>query len=109
LFYGPINQVLPPATATRWVETLLKIAQARETVVAIARRTGDASRDLAPATIEMIRRSVEDDPASGRLLAALEGEQPVGESEFSRIFGEELPGGLVFGDSEESGERTTDG
>jgi molecular chaperone DnaK (HSP70) len=109
LFYGPINQVLPPATATRWVETLIKIAQAGETVVAIARRTGDASRDLAPATIEMIRRSVEDDPASGRLLAALEGEQPVGESEFSRIFGEELPGGLVFGDSEESGERTTDG
>ena len=109
LFYGPINQVLPPATATRWVETLIKIAQARETVVAIARRTGDASRDLAPATIEMIRRSVEDDPASGRLLAALEGEQPLGESEFSRIFGEELPGGLVFGDSEGSGERTTDG
>ncbi|HSB13752.1 MAG TPA: hypothetical protein VLE22_04790, partial [Bryobacteraceae bacterium] len=109
LFYGPINQVLPPATATRWVETLLKIAQARDTVVAIARRTGDGARDLAPATIEMVRRSVENDPASGRLLAALEGEQPLGESEFSRIFGEELPGGLVFGNSEESGERTTDG
>ena len=27
LFYGPINQVVPPATATRWVEALLRDSQ----------------------------------------------------------------------------------
>src|SRR5260370_25885209 len=50
LFYGPINQVLPVQTATRWVEALLKITNSQDAVVAIARRTGDATRDLAPAT-----------------------------------------------------------
>ncbi len=29
LFYGPINQVLPPAVAARWVEQLLKVAESQ--------------------------------------------------------------------------------
>ncbi len=52
LFYGPINQVLPVQAATRWVEALLKVPKAEDAVVAIARRTGDSTRDLSPATIE---------------------------------------------------------
>ena len=50
LFYGPINQVLPVQAATRWVEALLKVPKADDAVVAIARRTGDSTRDLSPAT-----------------------------------------------------------
>ena len=52
LFYGPINQVLPAQAATRWVEALLKVPKAEDAVVAIARRTGDSTRDLSPATID---------------------------------------------------------
>ena len=51
LFYGPINQVLPVQAATRWVEALLKVPKAEDAVVAIARRTGDSTRDLSPATL----------------------------------------------------------
>jgi hypothetical protein len=88
LFYGPINQVLPPATAGRWIGTLLKIAKAEETIVALAARTGDATRDLAPHTLDLVRRTFPD--------ADLEGAPKDNLAAMGRIFGEELPSGLVF-------------
>ena len=87
LFYGPINQVLPAQAATRWVEALLKVPKAEDAVVAIARRTGDSTRDLSAATIEMIRKRIPE-----ALLPALEGEV---EEDLGKVFGEELPSGLV--------------
>ena len=87
LFYGPINQVLPVQVATRWAETLLKVPKADDAVVAIARRTGDSTRDLSPATMDMIRKRI---PES--LLPTLEGEV---EEDLGKVFGEELPSGLV--------------
>ncbi len=87
LFYGPINQVLPVQAATRWVETLLKVPKSEDAVVAIARRTGDSTRDLSPATMELIRKRI---PES--LLPTLEGEV---EEDLGKVFGEELPSGLV--------------
>jgi hypothetical protein len=93
LFYGPINQVVPATTAVRWVEALLgkkviEAAKPQDAVAAIARRTGDATRDLSPHTLEAVRRAfpaidLEAEP-SGNLAA------------MGKIFGEELPSGLVF-------------
>jgi molecular chaperone DnaK (HSP70) len=88
LFYGPINQVLPVAAATRWVEALAKIAGSADALVSIARRTGDASRDLAPATVAIARRAVPVD-----MIPVLDGEA---EEDAAKIFGEELPPGLVM-------------
>jgi hypothetical protein len=87
LFYGPINHVLPATTATRWIEALLKIPKTEDAVVAIARRTGDSTRDLNPATIESIRKRIPE-----ALLPTLEGEV---EEDLGKVFGEELPSGLV--------------
>jgi molecular chaperone DnaK (HSP70) len=87
LFYGPINQVMPPAVATRWVEALLKIPKSQDALVAIARRTGDSTRDLAPATVDAVRHKIPEP-----LIPALEGEV---EEDLGKIFGEELPSGLV--------------
>ena len=92
LFHGPINQVLPAPAATRWVEALLKIPKSEDAVVAIARRTGDATRDLAPATRDSIRGRI---PAA--LIPALEGEA---DQDLGKIFGEELPSGLVVAAAE---------
>ena len=88
LFYGPINQVLPPAVAARWVEQLLKVAKAKDAIAALSRHTGDATRDLPPTTLSVVRRTFPDldfdrDPMDN--LAAM-----------GRIFGEDLPSGLVF-------------
>jgi len=88
LFYGPINQVLPPATAARWVDALLKVPKAADTIAALARITGDSTRDLPPHTLEMVRRTFPD--------LNLEAE-PTGDlAAMGKIFGEELPSGLVF-------------
>jgi molecular chaperone DnaK (HSP70) len=87
LFYGPINQVLAPPIATRWIEGLLKISKSQDALVSIARRTGDSTRDVLPATIELVRRKI---PES--LIPALEGEV---EEDLGKVFGEELPSGLV--------------
>jgi molecular chaperone DnaK (HSP70) len=98
LFYGPINLVLPPNTVTRWVEALLVAANAGEALAAMARRTDDPTRDLAPATRETVRRKLEKQPHAERLLAILDGEEE-DDRALGRIFGEELPSGLVLAEA----------
>ncbi len=88
LFYGPINQVLPANTAARWIGDLLKIPKAAEAVRAMARRTGDSTRDLPPQTLELVRRALPD--------LDLESVPQQDLATMGRIFGEELPSGLVF-------------
>jgi molecular chaperone DnaK (HSP70) len=99
LFYGPANQVAPPAAAARWVETLLKSPKGSDALVTVARRTGDPVRDLAPVIIEQVRRAVSDKPDADRLLAILEGEEALDSGTLDRMFGEELPSGLVVAGS----------
>lgn len=104
LFYGPNNQVLPAATVSRWIDTLIKTDAAikvdssagaspgglaggvNDLLVAIARVTGDGARDLAPATVEVVRRAL------GEAADRLETD----ERDLSRVFGEDLPSGLVM-------------
>jgi hypothetical protein len=100
LFYGPANQVTPPAAAARWVEALLPITRAADALAAIARRTGDPTRDLSPVVVEQVRRAVSSQPDAVRLLAVLEGEEELDSGTLDRMFGEELPSGLVFAASE---------
>jgi hypothetical protein len=95
LFYGPINLVVPPTAATRWAEAMLNIPQAGDALAAIGRRTEDPTRDLPPATREAVRRKLEAMPHAARLLAVLEGEEE-DDRTLGRIFGEELPSGLVL-------------
>ena len=88
LFYGPINQVLPPSTATRWLDVILKAPKSDDAVAALGRVTGDGTRDLPPHTLDLVRR------AFPHLDLAAE---PSGDlAAMGRIFGEELPSGLVF-------------
>jgi hypothetical protein len=93
LLYGPINQVIPPATATRWAETLLPIASAAEALASIARFTGDPTRDLPPPTRDAIAAKLASNP---KLLAVFEGEEARDQTTLDRMFGEALPSGLVL-------------
>ena len=97
LFSGPINLVISPAVAARWVESLLRLPHTPallEAVVQIAQQTGDLARDLPPAALEMVRKSCEPSSHAAALLRDLSGEQDMASS--SRIFGEDLPAGLVL-------------
>jgi hypothetical protein len=100
LFYGPTNQVLPPATVTRWVESLLPLPAAAEALAALGRRTDDPTRDLSPATREAVRGKLAALPRPEALLAIFEGEAQWDERALGRIFGEELPSGLVLSETE---------
>lgn len=93
LFYAPANQVLPPATAARWIESIVKLPGAGDCLVRLAQWTGDAARDLSPTAFEMVRRAAAAEP---ELLAILEGEVSPGLDAMARVFGEELPEGLVL-------------
>lgn len=101
LFYGPINQVLSPAVATRWIEAVLAIsggagvntgAKVEDALISLARRTGDPVRDVSATTFAAVRARLSD-PG---LIAQLEGETARDERALGRIYGEGLPSGLVL-------------
>jgi molecular chaperone DnaK (HSP70) len=95
LFYGPINLVVPPTTVTRWAEAIMNIAAAGDALASLARRTDDPTRDLPAATRQTIRGKLEAMPNAARSLAVLDGEAE-DDRALGRIFGEELPSGLVL-------------
>jgi hypothetical protein len=76
--------------AARWVEQLLKVGKSADAIASLARNTGDSTRDLPPQTLALVRRTfphldLDQDPQDNSAAMA-------------RIFGEELPSGLVFHD-----------
>ena len=87
LFYGPNNVVVPASTAARWVEGLLGNPKAQDAIAAMARHTGDSTRDLAPATLDLVRRRFPE--------LDLEADDRDDLRALGRVFGEELPSGLV--------------
>lgn len=93
LFYGPNNQVLPAASAVRWIESIAKLKGSEECIARLGQATGDATRDLPPASLEMVRRTL---AGSVELLALFEGEAQSDLDSMARVFGEELPSGLVL-------------
>jgi hypothetical protein len=98
LFRGPINQVLGASIVSRWVEALLRVPASPsllEAVVQMSRQTGDASRDLPPATLDLVRKACEASPKAADLLRQLAGQEDDLASS-SRVFGEDLPAGLVL-------------
>jgi hypothetical protein len=98
LFAAPINLVISPSVVARWVETMLRLPNSPallEALAHMAQLTGDAARDLPPATLELVRRACEASPKSAEYLHELAGPE-TDLSSSSRIFGEGLPAGLVL-------------
>lgn len=94
LFYGPADQVIPPAVVARWAAALLGEEGAAEALAAMARKTGDPARDLNPVLREQVKRALAERADAPRLLAVVEGEQELDARTLDRLFGEELPPGL---------------
>jgi molecular chaperone DnaK (HSP70) len=93
LFYGPANQVLPATTAVRWIEAITRAPGSEECIARIGHVTGDSTRDLPPTTQDLIRRTLADSPS---LLRIFEGEGDSDLDSMGRVFGEQLPSGLVL-------------
>ncbi len=88
LFYGPNNQVLPAMTATRWIEAISKTSNSGDAALSLARVTGDGTRDLTPQALDNVRRAFPD--------LDLEADDSADMRQMGKIFGEELPAGLVL-------------
>ena len=98
LFSAPINLVVSPTVVSRWVESMLRINPTPallEAIVRLAQLTGDVARDLPPATLDLVRRACEASPHAADLLRQLSGDEQTLASS-SRVFGEDLPAGLVL-------------
>ena len=100
LFYGPLNQVLSSAVAGRWAEALAPLEGTSETVARLARRTGNVTIDLPTATVDLLRAQLRRKPEGEKFLPILEGEGGKDLDAMGRVFGEELPAGLVLSGSE---------
>jgi len=87
---------VPPATVTRWVEALLKIPAAGDALASMARRTEDPTRDLPPATRAAVKAKLETLPHPGRPASGCWKATKKDDRTLGRIFGEELPSGLVL-------------
>ncbi|WP_031497741.1 hsp70 family protein [Bryobacter aggregatus] len=96
LLYGPNNLVVPASTVARWIDQVLSLPEAAEAIAILARKTGDSARDLPPATIDLIERAWANHPKQSQLRAILEGEGQDDLAAQGRVFGEELPSGLVI-------------
>ncbi len=95
LFYGPANQVLPAAVAQRWIDGILKLPGSAETVARLAQVSGDMTRDLPGASLESVRKFLQSAEGAEELMALLEGTDRDRQG-FDKVFGEELPSGLVL-------------
>ncbi len=97
LFNGPINLVIAPSVVSRWIDAMLRFPHTPallEAAVRMAQQTGDGARDLPPVTLEAVRLACEASPQAAGLLRELAGETDPAST--SRIFGEELPAGLLL-------------
>lgn len=96
LLYGPNNLVIPATTITRWIDQVLALPDAAEALATMGRHTGDTSRDVPPATVDLIEKALAKHPKREALMAMLAGEGQDELSALGRVFGEELPSGLVI-------------
>ena len=98
LFSGPINLVLPPAVAARWVEALLRLPHTPsllEAVVQIAISPAIARATCHPLPLKASAAPVKPAPAPPDSFA----NSPASADDLatgSRVFGEDLPAGFVL-------------
>jgi hypothetical protein len=104
--YGPLNLVVPPAAAERWLDILRGIktpgADALAAAAQIAARTDDPVRDIGDEARTATVSWLEVAGASREIIRALHEPVPVDPLGSSRIFGETLPEGLRIDPAGES-------
>lgn len=105
LFYGPNNQVLPAPTAQRWIEAIVRIPMAAECLSRLGQQTGDLTRDLPPGELELVRKALAASSDAESLLKVFESGEGRDIDSMARVFGEELPSGLVLTGSDGSPAR----
>ena len=96
--YGPLNTVVPPSDAGRWIGRLLESrtpdAMTQFAVVNLARRTGDRFRDIDQALRDRVLAWLTERAAGEHAIKLVAEGGQLDVEEQSRVFGESLPKGL---------------
>ncbi|MCH5376777.1 MAG: molecular chaperone DnaK, partial [Planctomycetes bacterium] len=96
--YGPLNTLVPPDVAARWVKQLQRTREPDEedtlAAMQIARRTGDRYRDLDDKTRREVLDWMQSVDAPAHLLHLVRAGGTLDREEQGRAFGETLPKGL---------------
>lgn len=97
--YGPLNTVVPPERAARWLKELLDCAvedaaNAGLTIMQLARRTADRYRDLNDAIRAAAIQWLTEQQAPSHLLQLVREGGQLDLDEQRQVFGESLPKGL---------------
>lgn len=96
--YGPLNTLVPTATAEAWLARILRHPpsdpEALFTVVQLARYTGDRYRDLADETRTSVTTWLQQHHAPEPYVVMVREGGEWGSAEETQVFGEALPPGL---------------
>ncbi len=101
LLYGSNDRVIPPDEAGRWIEVLLARTWPQPRAVGaalaqLARKTGDRTRDVAPAVQARVLAWMEPHADLSDQRRYLETVVPIAQQEEQTLFGESLPVGLIL-------------
>ncbi len=101
LLYGSVDRVLPPAEVSRWIQQIMKkqwkpADQISMLIVALARKTGDRTRDLSEESITQILDWMTTQGVEKKVKSQIKEKTGMGIKEKSQQFGERLPTGLVL-------------
>jgi hypothetical protein len=100
-FYGPLDRVVPPAAAERWLDVVVGAAHdgpdAALAIAQLAALTGDPARDVPAGARERALARLEalgaPEPLSDQLRRVVDTDRS---AQATRYFGEALPGGLAL-------------
>jgi hypothetical protein len=96
--YGPLNTVVPPAVAERWLEALLALeslsGEAVATIIQIGACTDDPARDINESLRQRAFERLSASAVSAERLRALQEVVQIDSRDLVRAFGESLPEGL---------------
>lgn len=98
-FYSTIDTVIPPAIATRWIDSILNVStSAHDSYLAalaqMAAKTNDPARDLSDNIRKRIINKIQEIGKQLHLIETLESYLPPEQRDAARIFGDSLPLGL---------------
>ncbi len=96
--YGPLNTVVPPQTASAWLEALTQLETDLPVhdlaIMQLARRTADRYRDLDEKARQRAADWLADREVSPHLIELVRDGGQLDEQERNRVFGEKLPSGI---------------
>ncbi|NOY68180.1 MAG: Hsp70 family protein [Deltaproteobacteria bacterium] len=100
LLYGPVDRVIPPARAEKWIRLLADgnwkdFAPVGTALARMSRKTGDMGRDISPDIADAVVKRLEHHGMEDH-AHMVKSITPIKKTEVGAIFGESFPAGIIL-------------